>query len=700
MAASFTITESEVKEVRTWKGGVSHNPDKPLVSGELLGGFPMAATFEITESTVKEVRTQKWEGGPGAHRNRVNNPDKPFIAWDGEGYTDESGEHHYNLFGNSLGQYVKGSSLNHEECFELLLSTATKNDAIHVIFSGGYDLVMMIHKLPTKQCERVMKGKAVWVGQYRVQYYRSKWLSLRDRQGRKIILYDVYSFFACAFVKACIQYLGDDETLQAIAAGKLQRSTFSETDLEDKVIPYWKKELVYLVKLCETLRERLLAAGIIMRQWHGPGAVATVVLKKENIKPYMGEAPPEVIEIARHAYYGGRFEQFRIGHYDGPCWQYDINSAYPASIAQLPSFAGATWIYNNLPSQTAFEPFGLYQIRFKSRVAHYGTYPLPWRSDKGRIYYPALIGAPSWYWGIECRNLLDRFTESYEVLESWEPIITDPTRPFAFVEDMYLERQKMKASGNPAQLAVKLAMNSLYGKLAQSKGAKKQRDGTWRIPSYHHLLWAGWITAATRAKLYDAMSLNYRAVIAVETDAVFTLEPFDLPISSAMGDWSETKYNGLTYLQSGVYYKDEGEPGENRWGLKSRGFEASTTSHDKWMEILADAPRRNKSYKITVNRFGSVPGISNWARWYSYERASYFQTHSKRCHVEKRCPMCRKGYSFTEVLHPLLIPQSEIPSSNISSFPHPLPWADSTGYAWENVWDEADFDTLEEELTW
>jgi hypothetical protein len=354
-----------------------------------------------------------------------------------------------------------------------------------------------------------MKGKATWIGKYRVEFFRSKWLNLRHRDGRRIILYDVFTFFGCSFVKACREYLGDDETLTEIASVKLQRSTFSTADLETKVLPYWRKELEYLNRLCEELRARLLSAGIEMSQWHGPGAIASAVLTKQKIRDYIGETPDEITEIARHAYYGGRFEQFKLGHYAGRVYQYDINSAYPSFIARLPAWTAATWVRSN-PSD-AFTPYGLYQIRFASKERYFGCYPMPWRSDKGRIYFPRYIGAPSWYWGIECNNLLLHPNE-YEVIEAWVPEFTTEERPFAFVHEMYEERLRMKAEGDPAQLAVKLALNSLYGKLAQSKGAVK-KDGEWKLPRFHQLLWAGWITAGTRALLYEAVCQSPENVI-------------------------------------------------------------------------------------------------------------------------------------------------------------------------------------------
>ncbi len=53
----------------------------------------------------------------------------------------------------------------------------------------------------------------------------------------------------------------------------------------------------------------------------------------------------EIKLAAQYAYFGGRFETFKIGRYKGPVYSLDINSAYPFAISQLPNLnAGALQI--------------------------------------------------------------------------------------------------------------------------------------------------------------------------------------------------------------------------------------------------------------------------------------------------------------------------------------------------------------------
>jgi hypothetical protein len=614
---------------------------------------------------------------------------KPFVAWDGEGYTDDHGEHHTMLWGCSTGQHIKGTSLTGNECFDLLLDVAKQRKAIHVIFSGGYDMVMMLRHYPKTIAQRVLEGKVTWWNGYRLEYFKGKFLKLSDGT-RSTILYDVFTFFSTSFVRACREYMGDDPDFDRIESTKLLRDSFTEETLETLVIPYWQQELSYLVKLCNVLRQRLHEADIFPSQWHGPGAVASAVLKAKGIKAHMAVTPDEVKEGARHAYFGGRFEQFQIGYRDsiqgGPIYQYDIRSAYPDAIRRLPSLANLQWV-NRRRYKDRYNTYGLYNVTYHSgpNVTLDRPGPLPWRSARGAIYYPHDI-ASGWYWGVELAAVAKHLNGTLTVNDSWEPS-SDPTNfPFQWIATMYDERAKMKAAGNPTQLALKLAMNSIYGKLAQSKGASVDpATMLWKLPTYHQLEWAGWITASCRAKLYDAMVQAGSSLIAVETDAVYCTKKLDLPCSSKLGDWEEEQTNAIMYVQSGVYFKQDSV---GSWKLKSRGFEPRNHTFESWRNVMARLPADSEAVvTLKLRRFGGLPSSSHWARWYEMERTSVIlQATSKRVHNPIECVWCDRNTTMVEHMHTLIVPQYGIAADIEPSSPHSLPWVERNALSWPDEW--------------
>lgn len=565
---------------------------------------------------------------------------KPFVAWDGEGYTRD-GKHYYALFGNSLGARVERESLTWRDCVNLLM--ASPKDALHVIFAGTYDVVMMFRDTPI--IETLLKGTPVKFAGYRILFRRGKYLQITNMmvKGSTRTLFDVFTFFRSSFVKTCEEYgVGDAATLAQIAEMKAQRNDF--TEVTDEVRTYMGRELDHLVMLCDSLRDRLALCGIYPSQWHGPGAVASAVLRTHKIKENKGRYDSEFRKCAESAYYGGRFEQFQRGTYLGPVYQYDIRSAYPAAMTHLPNLADVRWTHYTRTKQP-HNDYALYYVHSR-HIGDRGIGTLPHRNRLGTIYYPSW--AKGWYWGIECRNI-----PLNQRLQSYYPSGAGlDERPFAWVEETYRQRAILKKANQPQQLALKLALNSLYGKLAQSKGAQRNDDGTWNYPTFHEVAWAGWITAYTRSRLSEAMhSVDSSAIIATETDSVFATRPIDLPLSDGLGDWELSMADGIRYIQSGVsLILKDGE-----WSFKTRGFTVKRTTDEVavWTKFLAlDDP----IMWIKQTRFGTDPRIKRtFGQWYTMERkvSLDFGPLEKRMHVE--CAACRRGEPLTDSLHSMVV---------------------------------------------
>jgi DNA polymerase elongation subunit (family B) len=579
--------------------------------------------------------------------------DRPFVAWDGEGYSLPDGSHHFMLWGSSEGDMISGESLGTVECFDLMLTAEMRNpDVFHVIFSGSYDVNMMLRDVPREKLRRLkVTNQCEWSG-YRLEYIRSKWLRV-TRRGVTVTLYDVFTFFATSFVKALQEYIGEtDEDVVRIVAGKAQRDNFTYTEI-DQVERYWRSELRYLVRLCERLRNYLSTAGIRISRWHGPGAISSAVLRQQHFTRVTCESDVNV--AAQFAFSGGRFEAFKIGLYDGPVWQYDIRSAYPSVIATLPTL-GAEWTHSTTVGGD-IRSFSLYRIELHSvrRQPKPVVGPFAWRDRNGAVYYPSENGG-TWVWGVELIAALGTpWADLIEIHEAWL-YEDDGRRPFSFITEMYERRAQWKAEGNPAQLALKLAMNSIYGKLAQQVGCKYDPLSGWKLPAFHQLEYAGYILAATRATILTAINLSPSTVIAAETDAVFSTTPLTLSTGNGLGEWEAKEYTGICYLQSGLYFAkdDKGE-----WKPRTRGFTRNKLDPSQVFEYL----RKTKGYDsgttpliVNERRFrtiGTSIGRSDWRRWIDEERhVSIGMPGGKREHWSPSCGACENGlHAYGDALH-------------------------------------------------
>lgn len=627
-----------------------------------------------------------------ANSRRAKQAVKNFIAWDGEGITP-SGESRQNfvLFGNSEGFVRKGTRLSTEDCLSLIIDSEEMHpDAINVGFAFSYDVEMILGDLPIKALQNLRRsGNTFWHG-YRIEYKKSKWFAInKTRNGKKISckIWDVWGFFQSSFlaaVKDAVK-LPEDEFAR-LSEGKAGRAQFSYDDLESGYIEkYWRTELKLTVQMMNELRDRLYGADLKINHWHGPGAIATYALKTRGIENAMNKSVPyPVNDAAQYAYAGGRFELFRAGHHDGPVYAYDIRSAYPSAIVDLPDLSNGTWSLNHNVDPNNLARVGVYRIRFSSRSLM-SPKPMPffYRDDKHRIHFPNVC--EGWYWTPEA-ELAAFMPGDATILYGWEYSESD-ARPFAWVGDVYNTRAEWKRNGNPSQMALKLLLNSLYGKTAQRVGHK---DG--KSPKWHQLEWAGFVTSTARAKIFRAMLASYKrgALLGVETDGIFSTQPLPLDIGPGLGQWELTEYERMVYLQSGFYFKQE----QGSWSAKYRGFDKGCISPEQTLEVLRKwKPWQGEQGIIsgTTTRFSTMGYYlntkepdSNRNRWSTSPRTLNIGGDGKRVHRKDFCAECKAEISPADKPHTLTISN---PIGGMSK-KHVLPWLTE---------DENQFRTLDEE---
>jgi hypothetical protein len=627
--------------------------------------------LEIFDSDISEP----YHSGKGGKRQVEN---REFIAWDGEGITyDGETQQSYVLFGNSKGYEISAKSLTTLECLELMIQTERDHPlGIHVGFAFSYDAEMILRDLPVETLTSLYRyGRVRWQG-YSIEFRRGKWfsVSLHNKVENTVCkIWDVFSFFSTTFVKALEEYLGRDEETAFIEAGKARRARLDYRDLDAEIRPYWQAELRTMVRLMVTLRDRLYGAGLRITNWHGPGAIATYAMTQRGVKKTMSTIPSEVAKASRFAYAGGRFELFKIGHSVDPVYAYDIRSAYPSAIRHLPNLSTGDWRYEESPASV--EQFGMYHIRF----AHPELFttrpmPFPFRDVRSAVHFPNVV--EGWYWSPEAK-IAEYLGKDAEILGAW--VYEDSgERPFYWIEEIYEQRAQWKREGNPSQIALKLLMNSMYGKFAQRVGFKGKNAPTW-----HQLEWAGWVTSYTRAKLFRAMLEAYQtdSLIAVETDGIFTSQPLNqLDIGPGLGQWEMDTYDEMVYLQSGFYFKREGD----QWASKARGFDSGSVTLDNALHALrlwspdsdSGAIGRITGQQTRFRTMGQYLRMREpdreRRRWITDTRELSLGTDGKRIHRPFACQACANGISPADTMHDMSV---ALPVGG-HTFPHELPWID------------------------
>ena len=597
-----------------------------------------------------------------------------IIAWDGEGVDtgtiiEDAREHAFTLLANSVGdELYKPKGIATADALKFITDVGAQHKrAVHVLFAGNYDVNCILRDLsrqelimllPEKNGTRSTITYKCRTGVYRLQWIPRKQLMVSrlklDERGRRvtqykagyrqpivearITLWDVFGFFQGSFVNALEKWAPDLAELPIIKRGKAARGSF-DTWSHDELAEYNAAELRALTLLVERVRNAIRDLGLQITRWDGAGSLAAAMLKQRNMKAHLADPLPPVERAAAFAYFGGRIERGQFGTAT-QVHAYDINSAYPAVIAELPDLATGHWrraeFDHGVPLETLIETtprFTVARVQWSyPRGERY--YPFPFRIPDGRVSFPE--SGHAWLWMPELRAAhawegLRRFADHHRahVYEAWSYHENGAPSPWGWVREYYEMRRAMVQAGQVggAELMIKLGINSLYGKTAQTAGYNAL-DG--RKPPYHSLALAGYITSSTRAQLFDAVALDPDAVIMLATDGVFTSRPLPLPIDTdkTLGAWGVTVYDEFASIASGVYFsRRAGRP----WSSICRGYDR-ITDPDEIEARLAEVERGWRAKLDVIHwpstRFvgGGTAKVSElqyrrWCCWYAARAA-------------------------------------------------------------------------------
>ena len=506
------------------------------------------------------------------NQNRKRFYDRVAVGIDGEGWTDpETGKHHYSYIAactatEVLGEIHSPYGLRTSEIFDWLLSLKQPDGSLFVGFSIGYDITKWFENLPEStnyllNHMEYRKGKfgtrPVRWDKFRIDRMSTRF-TLRDEDNHKITIWDLFKFFGKAFVESLKDWnIGDQTVWDHIQAMKDKRGNFSQIGSEEQ--EYCKSECMLLASMCETLITAHKEAGIKLAQYYGPGSTASAMLKTMNAKAETAIIPEVMRECAEKAFFGGRFEISRAGPISG-VYSYDIASAYPFAMTQLPCLKHGKWELVKKPTIQELENAVAACIHYRlprydnlraidipdtSLVKGYVDIsgqactseawgPFPYRTSDGNILFP-VVSEGGWLWKDEFFIGLKNFP-NVTWKEAW--ILKqscDCERPFANqIADYYNKRLEWGKEGRG--IALKLGINSCYGKRAQRVGSAP----------YHCIVSAGMITSKCRAMLLEGVCLasNRWDIISLATDGIQATCELDLVIPPFTG--TEETANRIT----------------------------------------------------------------------------------------------------------------------------------------------------------
>ena len=656
----------------------------------------------------KQISSKRLGGKSG--RSKTKFDDGEFIALDGEGEstgelqtftvgehgkTYQAKEHIYTLLAASSGEtlYNGGKRLATVDCLNFLCDLADSHKhAIFVIFAGSYDINhMLMFGFERDILQRISRGEtyefSMGGDKFSIEYRARKSLTIKRGMSYKIdanmvyktvwktriVIWDVFGFFQESFVGVVEKWLGRDwPDYQLIKDMKLRRGDFA--DVEQSVINHYNAaELRALVAIMDKVRDAVVGLDLKCRRWDGAGSIAAAIMRKHDVKQYKCPMPDEIMIAARTAYAGGRIEICKVGCHKSSVYDYDVNSAYPSVMAELPCLAHGKWRHGLGSIPNAIGKFTLVHCKFDF-ADDLPFYPLFYRTDKMQISFPQQ--GEGWYWlpeyeaALQCPGVV-------EVVEFWTFEQKCAHKPFSWIPEYYETRQRCVKQPTErwhggGEKIIKLGLNSLYGKTAQQLGGSKKM-----APTYHQLEWAGYITSATRARLFNAAMHDPDSIIGFATDGIFTTRPLPIECSTTkkMGAW-ELKLpepDGMTIAMAGVYWWHHGD----KFAHFSRGFDKDSmrTPHP----VSKAWARRQETLDIPMHRLiGMGSACTSDTLWLMRGR---FTESMRTLRLDGKSHK-RQGASIAKKPHEKLIDLR--PNMNVEymtglqgcSFPYPVLWYD------------------------
>jgi hypothetical protein len=529
-----------------------------------------------------------------------------FIGVDSEGIGKGS-KHRAVLLGVGAEHYIcrdLAKGLQYDEVFQYLYSQFERHPhAAYVGFYLSYDFNQWLRSLPRNAAWELLSkaGRAkrqipadgtikrrtvypVHLTDWDIDMLGFKRLSIRPRvcdcyekaikceheQKPWMHICDAGSFYQMSFANTCNPAMWQDDPDGPICTqsewdklfkGK-ERRAYAKLDAE--MIEYNALENELLARCMSRLARGFLSIGIRLAkdQWYGPGAAAGKWLQQNGAIKHdkLPDLMPGYFEdTCRKSYYGGWFEIFSHGIIEGESWNYDINSAYPYATSKLPHICSDCRYKQGTGD---YEGNGNYVLVYGTvHASNQRIGPVPYRNKNGGILRPSI--AKGWYW----KHELDAATRAGLIkrrfTDEWvEFIPCNHPAPLSDIGELYSKRLSVgKASA--LGLAIKLLINSCYGKYAQSVGSAP----------FNNWFYASLITAHCRVQILDAIATHTGkadSVLMVATDGVCFDSPHPgLPISKQLGQWEETTYYNLCLFKPGVYWHKEGK--EALLKVKSRG---------------------------------------------------------------------------------------------------------------------------------
>jgi len=438
------------------------------------------------------------------------------------------------------------------------LSYKEYRNTINWFYNITFDVESILKMLPADELKEIMNDNKTEYRGFKLFYLPHKYLSITDQSKHKISFWDIAQFYHMSLDNASKKYLNDEKGVSDIKS--LMERLGSEGVLEI-VSEYCVHDCVLTRRLAEKMHKGVRDCGIPFSKPYSVASLSeTAFLEKCDIPQYL-EAPLGVNKYFYWSYYGGWFELMKRGFYNDKIYEYDINSAYPYAMLNLPDIRDLKW--ERVKSAHKDSVIGVYLIEFSPHRHNYIS-PLQIRTENVSVHPQAF--ATRYVTHLELDMLRD--VGKVKIISAFEGYSDKIRYPFReYVQKLYRDKSKYKNKDEMMYEAVKKVLNGFYGKNIQRSGGK--------VGNCFNPIYAALITASCRNQIWNAVKDHQKEVIGIQTDSCMMISPIDLEVSDELGGWELKEYNEGIFLLSGIY-----EMSGEKKKTKIRGYDTKMELKD------------------------------------------------------------------------------------------------------------------------
>jgi hypothetical protein len=435
-------------------------------------------------------------------------------------------------------------------CFLDFLDQYCTNSSVEYLIYGwniSYEFTQILHDMPmyVRQASDIrinnisLESGKKYRWSIEISNEKRKLATFRKGHGVSVKFLDGMAFYNTSLDKAA-RLVGAGEKYELEG---LSRSNFTRADLEDSdYIKYAKRDAYITRRIADhiQLQHRLYQVPTCISAPH----FAATVFRTQFLHSGLGVLDQSIEQLGLDSYHGGKNGFYLSEPTDLPnSYLYDITSAYPEAMRQLPDLEKMQWS----PSDH-YKPntHSLWYVDVDYRPCIYRgmqNYEGTWLDEPGRIKTAIT--------GYELDQLVSRNEVTIHSATGY--VVSGPSGgPLTRYVDRFFHIKS--TSAGPERETAKLLLNSLYGKFFQkqnlgSVGSYNVEQQRWieTNPEHDYDFEAGGlydpavaslITGYVRAKIHG-LEHKYSALM-TSTDGLFALDP---PEQSDLG-------NGLGELTS------------------------------------------------------------------------------------------------------------------------------------------------------